>query len=97
MQTHERGTSFFLAVDLRMLQERFLKQLADLQTIHTNRDEINHEYTALQSAHQFDTSIKLLSGTESIRYAYQTMQQLIEQSHYIAIRCMSTHTIEALS
>lgn len=97
IQTHERGTSFFLPVDLSLLKERFLKQLDMLRSLDTHRHDVEQEYTALQSAHQFDTSIKLLSWTESIRYAYQKMQQLLRDEQYIIITCLSTHTLEALS
>ncbi|USN57473.1 MAG: hypothetical protein H6766_03400 [Candidatus Peribacteria bacterium] len=75
--THEHGTTFFLAVDLAILQQRFETQRQSLNTIADSYDDILHEYESIQSAHQFRTSIRLLSGTSSIRYAYHTMSEII--------------------
>lgn len=95
--THERGTTFFLAIELDQLRAIFEKQQAATQHIQSHQHEIQQEYTALQWAHQFHTSVKLLSGTSSIRYAYDTIIDLIDQDELRYITCIATHTLESLS
>lgn len=95
--THERRTTFFLPVWIDLLRQRLESQRASLNTIADSYHDILHEYKSIQSTHQFHTSVKLLSGESSIRYAYQTMRDIIEREHLRFITCIASHTLEVMS